>query len=527
MDRTEQEIQRMVEMELSNLTAFSMCTNPRFEKHFCRDERIRSRYYFYYVTPSGQRENEKTIRSLFDKASIRKDVKSFVFGVAFPDDEQGLDDSILSLADENITVIDATNTRMEQEANERYARNMVCYNLAGGRHDPAAEPYIEQAYEELRGWTDRLLSSPVTVYDGKHPEGAACETLEGFYNRILRENCEKYPFSPETMDLDGFFFQSVGARYYVRDGFYGQSHAQWNVTDPERTPERLFAFAWGDDSAWYDPRYAGEKIVILKKAFDEAIENRLKKGGKVFFQDIFSFLREPPYGLLPNIIGAILTGMFFRTWRDRGLIWTNGIQQDVLDDAHLLAMIENGIHNQRTYYKNSLADSFMLPDQRLSALTDAACDIFRLDAGKKRYLPDLRSEVRFAMEELPYPVLSALYSDVAEADREIIDMLIRFVRLTSGNAEKADGDELVNNLCSAFSGDGGLKERIGACLHGEALRRGFIRMLEKNGLDPVRVTPETVEKMCSGRREWKWIWEEECIVRRIQHLLPDAAGEEK
>ena len=133
------------------------------------------------------------------------------------------------------------------------------------------------------------------------------------------------------------------------------------------------------------------------------MEKRLEWGNKVSFKEIFEHMRQPPYGVLPNVIGAILTGMFFRTWRNRGLIWDNGLQQAVLDDELLLAMAENGLQNQNAFYRNALVDYIMPPDQRTSALMNAAIELFGLDRVATRFLTDLRSALRFAMEALlPY-----------------------------------------------------------------------------------------------------------------------------
>lgn len=511
------ELQSMTALELTNMTVYSMCSNPRFARLICSEERIKSRYRFFYVS-SGLKDNDKTTRDIRNKTRNSKDFQVFVFVFSYPDQDPGVDDSLLSLVSGAVTVIDATAVRMDREVNERYARNMVCYNLAGGRHNPDAAEHIDRAYEELRPWTERVLSSPVRVHDKEHPEGSVYETLSAFYERILRESCAKYSCSPDTMGLDDFFFLSVGARFYVRDGFYAQSLSPWNFTDPERTPVKLFSFVWGNDSAWYDPEYADEKIVILKKVFDAYLEDRLEKGEKISFREIFGVLQEPPYGLLPNIIGAILMGMFFRTWRDRGLIWTNGISEDILDDAHLLAMVENGIHNQRTRYKNSLVDYIMMPDPKTAGLIDAASGIFGLDKETTRFLPELRAGLRFAMEALPCPIQSAQHAPISDADRETVDMLIRFVRLTSDDADKEHADDLVDRLSSAFRDDPGLIARMRECLYGSPLRDGFVRMLEANGIDPAGVTAEKLDHLCCGHREWKWIWQEKTLVRYLRGL---------
>ena len=205
-------------------------------------------------------------------------------------------------------------------------------------------------------------------------------------------------------------------------------------------------------------------------------------------------------------------GMFFRAWRNRGLIWTNGFQQDVLDDAHLLTMVGNGIHNQHTFYPNSLTDSILLPGKGTSALTDAVCELFSLNREENRFLPELRSDLRFALEELPYPLLAARYEEIPEADRKVIDLLLRFVRETSDGVNGEDSAAVLN---AAFQADDGLKERLKACLTSDALRAGFESMLEKNGLDPAGVTEEMLEHVLWGRPGWKWIWQEETVIRQL------------
>lgn len=517
MEISEREMQSMAKAELAEMTIFSLCANTRFSKLICPPERIKARYRFYYVT-SAQKDVEKAKRDILGKTKNLKDFQAFVFALSVLGGKPGVDESILSLASDAITVIDATAVRPEQSVMERFARSMACYNLADTANEPDAERFRDEAYEELRPWTEKLLASPVTVYGGASPEGVRYEALSLFYERVLEEIAVAYPYSPDTMNLDDFFFQTIGARYYVRSGYYGKILRPWEVSDPARTPERLFSSVWGDDSAWYDPRYAEEKVVILKKAFDAYLNKRLKDGEKVSFGEIFAFLYQPPYGLLPNVIGAILFGMLFRTWRDRGLIWGNGFQQDVLDDAHLLTMIENGIHNQRTWHRNALADTIMLPDQGTKAFMDAAAEIFGLDREAIRFLPELRSALRFAMEDLPRPIEAVRYMKTGDLERETLELLIQFVRLTSDEGNKTEG-ELTGDLDAAFREDADLKSKLKNCLYGNALREGFDAMLEKNGMNPGSVSGETLVRMCCGRQEWKWVWKEETIISRLRAII--------
>ena len=66
MEITDREMRSLVEMEMADLSVFSLCANPGFSKLFCPQERLKARYRFYYVSP-GERDIEKTRRDIFNK----------------------------------------------------------------------------------------------------------------------------------------------------------------------------------------------------------------------------------------------------------------------------------------------------------------------------------------------------------------------------------------------------------------------------------------------------------------------------
>lgn len=43
-------------------------------------------------------------------------------------------------------------------------------------------------------------------------------------------------------------------------------------------------------------------------------------------------------------------------------------------------------------------------------------------------------------------------------------------------------------------------------------------MMKEMGAMTENLSPETLDRMCGGHREWKWIWREETIVSRIRAL---------
>ena len=514
------EIRSMLEMELNALNMYSVCANTRFERLICRDARISARYAFFYSS-AREKDFERTKRAILNKAGHQDAFQAFLFIFAYPGERRGITDSILVLVGEGVIVIDATQIAMDQAVNEQYALNMAYASRYADNRDPAARAFTDRAYEALRPWTDRVVASPVQVYSRSNPKGSAYGSLQAFYDRIAADITRTYPYSPDTMDLDEFFYQTIGARYYVRPGYYAERVAIGGLKvggadpSPEKTPEGLFDFVWGRDDGWDDPKYSGEKIVILKKAFDRTIKERFDEGASITFKEIFEAMRKPPYGLLPNVIGAILMGMFFRTWSHENLIWTNGFQQDVLDDSHLLSMVENGIHNQHTHYRNSLVDSIMPADGETSRLKEGISSIFGLDVSKSLFLSDLRFNLRIALEKLPYPILSVRYSNIGEADREFMGRLIEFAKHASDDDDRTAEDVLEACLSAAARTEDDLPRRIRAHLYGDKLREGFETMLRLHGIDPDEISADKLARMCNGHDEWKWIWQEESVIRGL------------
>ena len=510
----EHEFQSMLEIERAGLTLFSVCLNPLFRDQICPDRRISSRYPLFFASLK-QGEFEKTRRSLSNKSKNHAGFRALVFVFAYPGETGGVNEGILDLVKENHIVIDATGVCMEEEVNDRYARNLVLYNWHNTRRDPTARAWLERAYGEMRGWTEKVAAAPVRVYDSNHPEGVVYDTLGAFYDGVLADTARTFPCSPDTLGLDNYFFQKAGARLKVKDGYYGRQVSPWEITDPQGTPERLFAPFWGKDNAWDDPAYAGEKVVILKKAFDTFVEARLEENGRVSFGEIFRALREPPYGLLPNYIGAILMGMFFRTWRAKGLIWSNGLQQEALDDAHLLAMVENGLQNQLNYYRNSLVDFIMLPGDGLARLREACFRLFGMDPQANRFLPDLRSSLRFALEKLPWPILSMGYAQVGEDEKAFLEQLLALARATSDLENRASEEALVEALNAALQGSDGLVDRLREHLTEGKLQEGFAAMLRRHGLEMGQCN-EGLQALRARSPVWKWVWQEESIIREVR-----------
>ena len=107
------ELQSMTALELTNMTVYSMCSNPRFARLICSEERIKSRYRFFYVS-SGLKDNDKTTRDIRNKTRNSKDFQVFVFVFSYPDQDPGVDDSLLSLVSGAVTIIDATAVRMDR-----------------------------------------------------------------------------------------------------------------------------------------------------------------------------------------------------------------------------------------------------------------------------------------------------------------------------------------------------------------------------------------------------------------------------
>ena len=526
MDEAAKEIEKLYELELSQFSIYSVSTNRRFPALICDDERIYARFSFFFCSAMTE-ELERMKKAIRRKTEINQKQSVFLFVIAYPGGASGVNRDLLSFVNDQVTLIDATAVPMESSVRERFARRMAQYAFRSSRHDEDAESDWDLAYEVMKEWTALVKKSPATVYDPAHPKGCGYGSLSLFYEKVLADIRLKYPHSPDFYGLSGFFYSPRLSKYYVKDGFFGKRMNAWETADGELTPETLEGFApeepagcapEGNDSDREGSAQMNESFRLLREHFESCLSDELSTHGRVSFQTLFDRLQEPPFGVLPNIIGAILTGFLFRPLKDRRLQWTNGFQQDVLDAEHILSMLESGICERATPHHNVLTDSIVLPDERYDAYLHGVTFVFDLSPDENRYPSDTVQGIRKKLETLPFPAVSFFYTDCSENDKAVFRHLLQLITAASDETDKGETGAILTCLCGAFQSDDALAARLKDALGEDSGKKAFVRMLAENGVNDPEKASAALSAMLDRFPARKWIWKEESIILEAKTL---------
>ena len=492
MNESEQNLKKLQELELSSLSMFSITANRRFPPLLCDDARLHSRFFTFCVSSEAE-SLERARRSIEKKICAEGISGIFLYVFAFPGQRQGVKEEILSLLGEKIVLIDATAVPMDKSANESYAMHMGSYQFHRLQYDPEAEQYADAAYEELKDWADRVKSAPVTVYETPGEEGRRYESLNVFFEQQMERIKDKYPFAPDFFGLEPSLYEYRDAANYVGEGFYGQGGGAL-----EEEGKACFA--------------------RLKKHFEEKLAEALRRDGRVSFSEMFAWLSASPYGLRPNRIGAVIVGMLFKTLAGRGLLWTNGFQQDLLDEAHLLSMAESGIAGLNAPHRHALADAIMVTGKEEDAFYDGMATAFCLEREETGFSSDLIAGIRKRLEEYPCPAAAFPYLETGDTEKKLLGQILALITLSS---EEAGGDkekELLEACKKEILTDNTLSLRLQELLKPVPLREAFTAMLKTAGCKEPEITAETLRKQLDQYPQRKWIWQETDITEEALKL---------
>ena len=494
------------EVERKSFRYYEVCKAQEFTAMVCPDPRIWARNRIYFCAM----EEDAWIRTMhaadfFLKGNQGRNL--IIVFLSYPK-EMGRAEKQLDFGNvrDRLAFVNAGEIRPTMAEIEAFVHEMACFTYCDENDIPGKEEYLPAAYACFAPWAQRLLEGEVTLYDPGHPAGQKT-TLRDYYARLLREALETYPLSPETMeDIPDALFQDRSVRQWVADGF-AEDEEQLRERVDAGLPSQLFPFVWHNDEGWYDERYRDEKIVRIKKALDDHIREKLETGGRAECKEVFEYLKQPPWGLLSNIIGVYLFGMMMRTWSGQGLYWCNGIHTEALDDAHMVPMLANAVQDARSLNRNRQPEYILKGSGAPETFFSRSEYIFDLPRAEPRVLSGIRKQLRGKLGGMTDPLWILRYADTDESVREAVGLYLAFVRAFSSDE---NGDAPAERLNALFTEDESLAGRLREALRAK-MAEGRKRFLAENGLEEERYL-----ERARNYTEFKWIWKEETLIEEVR-----------
>ena len=492
------------DIEIRNFDFYSVCREKLFSERFCDDFRVIGRNRIYFAANVAN-EIQKTVNAISFWLSGRSNQKAILVLLSYPEElEKEKSEVSLDFLNDNIICIDSRNIRLDMKDVENYAYYAGLSTYCDDHDLDGVKEYLEEAYRQLSDWIDKIRNAEVMIYEGNE-EGRKI-IVKDYFDVLLKEAQEKYYLSPETMDLNEHMYLSHSIREWVRCGFYelDDEYAQ-RIGDP--LPGEVFSCVWHNDDDWYADENADEKIVQIKKECDRFIDQKLNEEGQIEFKEVFEHLKQPPYGLLSNVIGATICGMIMRSWANKGLSWSNGIHNDALDEEHLVSMIANALSDVKVLNRNRQPEYILRRIDELLPLFKASEKIFSLEQRKNWYAVDLRKAIREKLEMMEFPLWVLNYTEKDDDLKKAVDDYLDMARFISSREVK---DESIERLNTLFRNNEDLVLKLKDSIEND-MENGMKGFLEQNDLNL-----ESYKKYRPDHDEWKWIWKQESLLEHLK-----------
>lgn len=501
----------LLEKYLSSFDVARLYSLSALARVFEFDYRLSKRYLIPFRPAEGRVLEDTLVYEAKKNAAKRNTMMVMIRTWKCREDLKSIAEICGKYVDKNTTFLDLSATELSRTTVEEYYRRMLRaeeFERLGDTEN--AQAYKTSAENVFIEWAQSAICGLMVYYDSFHKCGFRTENYEEIRS-LLKEHCLRYyPDYPEQLNVP----DELLSRYNLTPwGLYGATHREDVFeTEPEaeRLPSALFAPIWTEDGQCRSGDETGY-TARLKRDLDGYVEEQLRKNGRVGFAEIFSFLREEPYGFTQNRLSVYLMGALMRSYLFGDYYWTDDVHFEKLDAEHLDNALCKQVKNAYTSVPSLKSDYIVRLDPDTDELLADIEDIF----GIKKHSPavsELRHELRYALEGLVYPLWTLLYLNAGAEIEKIVRLCLSLANPDDHNA--AAEAELFAEAGELLKGNPALRSEMKEQFTAARLTEGmncFLRKAygENSGIDSETLDAYMRKSLITS--EWKWIWKEETV----------------
>lgn len=281
------------------------------------------------------------------------------------------------------------------QAHQRYCMDVI-------RNMENAEVYERRAHEVVDAWLNLVRVGQHKVF---FREGEATITGKAGFEEFFRHVVDKvFPYGPEQV-------AETNTLYTTRFGKGGAEIGLGVGTNISRQYkdliDELVKHGFWEDNTGFS-KNPEHPISRMKQDIDNIFAQR----EHVQLSAVWERMQEPPYGLMPCVIGITLMGLLLRDYAE-GYYWWDGANSRALNHDKLAELIEMVMKGTRNY-----EDVYI---RKVSPEGEQFCrvvrELFGLPDDRTRYPGEARKELRNHVNRFGYP-LWALAHAVDQDDEE-------------------------------------------------------------------------------------------------------------
>ena len=268
----------------------------------------------------------------------------------------------------------------EQLAHERY-----CQEIGD---EPNRLIYQQRKMDQVTEWVKTLEITTHRLFWGQ--EQWSCQGKEGFKRQVANLIERVYPAGPEKISTLGTLY--TGANYGLATFKIGLG-VNPNITQQYRDlVEKLTQFEHNPASS--------PPLAQLKDRVDRFFQGQ----HEVILAELWQALQEPPFGLFPSPLAAVLLGFLLKDiCRDH--YWSDGINCFPLNPDKMADLLFKVVKEQRVYQDIVI--------RKITPLAENFCryvkEVFYISESEGNYPEDLKGVLRQKIQTLGYPLWALNY----------------------------------------------------------------------------------------------------------------------
>ena len=463
--------------------------------------------------------------------SFEKNVILLVFIFSKNEEDQAKNfEAIKLLQSENISnliMVDLSNRPFSNKNYDEFIRLAALYSYFEKIDLGQASLKLREAEELIRTWKKELNDENITIYSNYYSP-VTISGVEQFGKKLSELNNKIFSASIESMvSNENIFKTSFSSDVPVMGMNKKQIPANYKYLDVWK--EKLIREnIW--DNKEYTTSMPDHPVSKMKQAVDLLIVNSIDANSSIGISDIWSLLKDKPFGLLSCTGSAFIFGFIMKEYADCGYY-----KKDYISYPTPLTAVElaDMIHGIIKGLKNADTLSIIKMTEKQERFCKYSGSIFKLPSQKQNSIQDVMIGIKDKLSSDGFPLWSLKYyiknNDKFGLYETISPIINSYCKFAAGtNEERKNETQIAEEVVDLFDSDSGLKEYLEGEYNISNLKIGFQYFINENNHDMAEIAQKIgddlryVELIKSNLSIFaSWLWEELEAKNQINFVYLD------
>lgn len=381
----------------------------------------------------------------------------------------------------------------------------------------------------IDSWKSKINQTLILIYNTQDPKPIEIIGPDQFNKRIREINSRVFPNGLEDIASHDSMFKPTG---------FSERVAEYGMDDRFAIPASfnyLQVFKQKIAKIWNNPNYYNEyplhPISKMRIEVEKVINDSFKLNSRVGIIDIWSKLKEKPFGLTECIGSAFVVGFLLKEYAGSGYYKKDSNSNNVsLTHNNLADMIVGIIKGAK--YADSQYIVRMTAEHEL--FCESSCEIFRLSIENQNSIQDAMKGIIARLSTIyEYPLWALKYYFKNEGDLRlaeevmpIIDLYCEFI--SSNKTLGRDETKIAEDIVKLFNQNDSLKGYLKGNFNSDNFKKGMKYYVNENHYELISLSEE-IGKNDEFIKDIKekfsydssWLWEKGDIDSGIEDVILD------